>query len=220
MKDRLLSSLERAQEALKNRRIEIRGLEDLKIDVKKAFDEAILSIPERRRDLIKEIEERRESLKKWRKSFIKNIFPLDVRYLVSMPFIYGMMVPLTFFDVNLEIYHQVAFRLYGIPLVNRKEHFIWDRQLLPYLNWFEKFNCIYCSYANNLVRYAGEIAGRTERFWCPIKYGRRIENSHSQYDKFVAFLDAEEFRKKWSKLRDFSDVVAEEKYKHEVCKVN
>ena len=124
-----------------------------------------------------------------------------------MPFIYGMIVPMVFFHACLELYHRVCFRLFGIPLVRPSEYFINDRQLLPYLNWFEKFNCVYCSYYANLVRYAAEIGGRTERYWCPIKYSRRITGQHSQYPLFVEYLDAEGYRTKGNRLRDFSDLV-------------
>jgi hypothetical protein len=62
------------------------------------------------------------------------------------------------------------------------------------------------------LQYAVEIAGRTERFWCPIKYATRVPKTHSQYNKFVDYLDAENFREKWKELRDFSDIkLAEEK---------
>ena len=117
-----------------------------------------------------------------------------------------MIIPGLFFHLGLEIYHQVCFRLYGIPRVKPGDYFIYNRRLLPYLNWIEKLNCFYCSYFNNLLQYAIEISGRTERYWCPIKYATKINQTHSQYDKFVDYLDAENFRGKWQNLRDFSDI--------------
>ena len=182
-------------------------LEVISADLKKAFDNAIEALAEKR-NLIKELEFNRELLKKWRIGVLKTVWPINWYYVISMPFIYGMSIPFLFFHLCLEIYHQICFRIYGIPRVRPQEYFIFDRQLLPYLNWLEKINCVYCSYGNNLLRYAMEISGRTERYWCPIKYHKRMENTHSQYDKFVDYLDAENFRSKWQDLRNFSDIDA------------
>ncbi|MFA6106305.1 MAG: hypothetical protein WC745_01385 [Patescibacteria group bacterium] len=205
MREKLIAKLQAIQKALAERSVGVNKLERLSAEAKRAFDSAIDSLWSRE-DIIKEIEARREQLKKWRRGFFRTVFPINWRYVFSMPFIYGMIIPALFFHIGLEIYHQVCFRIYRIPRVKSQEYFIYDRQLLPYLNWFEKFNCVYCSYVNNLIRYAAEIGGRTERYWCPIKYARRMEKPHSQYPKFVDYLDAENFRKKWSELRDFSDI--------------
>jgi len=144
----------------------------------------------------------REFLKK------KSVFKANVNwlYLISSPVIYGMFIPILFFHICLEIYHQFCFRLYGIPLVKGEEYFVYDRQLWPYLNWLEKLNCLYCSYYNNLTQYAVEIGARTERYWCPIKYVNRVKHSHSYYSKFIDSCDIKDFRGKWKDLKDFSDV--------------
>lgn len=128
------------------------------------------------------------------------------RYIISMPFIYGVFIPSVIFHLCLELYQQICFRLYKIPLVDSKEYFIYDRTLLSFLNPLEKINCLYCSYVNNLIRYSTEIGGRTERYWCPIKYYRRISNTHSQYSKFISGKEKEDLRDKWEELRDFSDL--------------
>lgn len=206
MKKELINSLKKAEKSIMaSKEIGYQKLEALSEEIKGAFNRAFESLSSRR-NFLREIEINRSALKAWRIGVLKTILPLNFKYILSMPFIYGMAVPASFMHLCLEIYHQVCFRIYGIPLVNRKEFFIYDRQLLPYLNWLEKINCIYCSYVNNLFRYAVEIGGRTERYWCPIKYHRRIENAHSQYPKFVDYLDAENFRQKWEELRDFSDI--------------
>jgi hypothetical protein len=75
---------------------------------------------------------------------------------------------------------------------------IFDRYHLAYLNLLEKLNCAYCSYANGLLAYAGEIAARTEQYWCPIKHARRVIAAHDGYDKFAEFGDAQMFRKRSS----------------------
>src|SRR4030066_585534 len=161
-------------------------------DVKKTIDERIKQLITKH-NLIKKIE-------------VPKQIPINWRYLISSPFIYAMIIPSIIWHVSIEIYHQICFRLYGIPLVNFREYFIFDRQLLSWLNIWEKINCIYCSYVNNLIRYSAEIGGRTERYWCPIKYYRRINNTHSQYSKFVKTNDPRKLRHLWEELRDFSDL--------------
>lgn len=128
------------------------------------------------------------------------------RHLISMPFIYGMIFPSIIFHLCLETYHQVCFRLYRIPLVDGREYFIYDRHLLDTLNFAEKFNCIYCSYVNNLFRYSIEVGGRTERYWCPLKYKSGTESIHSQYEKFLAEGTCQEMKERRVELRDFSDL--------------
>ena len=216
--DRLIRKLRKAQDALRDRKIGIIRLEQLSAETKKAFDAAI-DYTIGKRNIRKEIEARREQLKHWKRGILAMAFPINWKYFLSMPFIYGMIVPAVFFHLCIEIYHQFCFRLYGIPLVKGNDYFVYDRQLLPYLKLWEKANCIYCSYVNNLIRYSAEIGGRTERYWCPIKYARRIDDVHSHYPKFVDYLDAKKFREKWEELRDFSDV-AEEKTGEERKKEN
>ncbi|KUK66818.1 MAG: hypothetical protein XD87_0470 [candidate division WS6 bacterium 36_33] len=149
------------------------------------------------------------------KRIVKRIkFPkvkFNWKYLVSMPFIYSMIIPTVFLHISIQIYQQVCFRLYGIPTVKQKEYLVYDRKLLSLLNPIEKFNCIYCSYVNNILRFSTEIGARTERYWCPIKYYRRIDKTHSQYDKFVEETKSrDEFDEKWEELRDFSDLETNE----------
>ena len=129
------------------------------------------------------------------------------KYLVSTPFIYSMIIPTVILHIFIQIYQQVCFRLYGIPIVEQKEYLVYDRQLFSLLNPIEKFNCLYCSYVINLFRFATESGARTERYWCPIKYYRKIDETHSQYDKFVKDAESRgEIEEKWEELRDFSDL--------------
>ena len=53
------------------------------------------------------------------------------------------------------------------------------------------------------MAYATEIAGRTERYWCPIKHAKRLKQPHSQYGNFVEYLDAKSYRKNLENLRCF-----------------
>ncbi|MBU1118072.1 hypothetical protein KKD37_03860 [Patescibacteria group bacterium] len=191
MNNRLIRHLKKVQQELSLPHLSIPDLDKLASDTREAFDRAIAKYI-LKNSLVKKIEAQNMSFS-W-------------RYLLSAPFIYGMFPPSLVFHLCLELYHQVCFRLYQIPLVNYRHYFVNDRQLLSLLNPFQKINCIYCSYVNNLIRYASEIGGRTERYWCPIKYSRRINHAHSQYSKFVDGRHSDDFYKQWGKLRDFSDI--------------
>lgn len=164
----------------------------------------------KQRDYISEVLTKKGELKKrrlgvWHK-FIRANFWTNLKFLISMPFIYMMIIPGIFMHVAIEIYHQICFRIYKIPRVQPKDYFIFDRKNLPQLNWLEKINCFYCSYYNGLVSYMQEIVGRTERFWCPIKHAKRMQNTHKHYDSFVEYSDAENLRKTWEELRKFEEL--------------
>lgn len=210
-KQELQARLKKIQDSLnKTKDIEMKKLAGLGDEISSAFEKALSAI-DAKTNVFTELKNQQEKMKQWKMSSLKTFFPINFRYLLSMPFIYGMIIPGIFFHICLEIYHRVAFRFYGIPRVKASDYFVYDRHLLPYLNWFEKINCIYCSYFNNLMRFATEVAGRTERYWCPIKYARRMSKTHSQYNKFVDYLDAPNFRQKWEELRDFSDMIETKK---------
>jgi len=85
-----------------------------------------------------------------------------------------MIVPSVLLHLFLFIYQQTALRLYQIPLVSLKDYVTFDRKELDYLNSIQKINCLYCSYVNGLFSYAVEIAGRTERYRCPIKNAKKM----------------------------------------------
>jgi len=205
IRKKLIKRLKKIQEELNIPHIQITKLENLSIETRKAFDESIKYLMVKR-GLFKKVKARRDYLKLWRHGENQIVLPINWRYILSTPFIYGMIVPAIIWNLGLEIYHQICFRLYGIPLVDAKKYFIYDRQLMSYLNWWEKINCYYCSYVNNLIRYSSEIGGRTERYWCPIKYFRRVNNAHSQYPKFIDGKNKDEIHEKWDLLRDFSDI--------------
>ncbi|MFH1547478.1 MAG: hypothetical protein ABIC57_03255 [bacterium] len=183
----------------------ISKLIELKESINKAVDEEIKELLGKK-GFVKRIKVPKINIRLWKHKNKRVKVRINWKYLISTPLIYGMFIPSVIFHISFEIYHQVCFRFYGIPLVDPKEYFVYDRQLLEMLNPWEKFNCIYCSYVNNLIRYSSEIGGRTERYWCPIKYYRRIGNEHSQYAKFAEGDDPKKMRKKWKELRDFSDL--------------
>lgn len=106
------------------------------------------------------------------------------KLLLSGPFIWGMIVPLVFLDITIEIYQQVAFRLYGINLLNRKEYIIIDRHHLSKLTSVEKLNCMYCGYANGLLPYARDVALETEKYWCAVKHEKNMADVQPQQKEF------------------------------------
>lgn len=115
--------------------------------------------------------------------------------IVTAPAIYALIVPLVCLDLAVTVYQAVCFPVYGIPKVRRRDYLIFDRRHLGYLNALEKLNCAYCSYANGLIAYVREIAGRTEKHWCPIKHARRVIGAHPHYISFEDYGDAEGYRK-------------------------
>ncbi len=115
---------------------------------------------------------------------------------LTAPFIYALIIPLVLLDIFVSIYQAVCFPTYGIEKVKRSDYLVFDRGHLAYLNALEKLNCAYCSYANGLLAYAHEIAGRTEAYWCPIKHARKTAGAHANYIDFVPFGDADAYRKR------------------------
>lgn len=126
---------------------------------------------------------------------------------ITMPIIYGMIVPLVIFDLCVTFYQLTCFPIYRIAKVKRANYIAIDHQHLAYLNSLEKFHCMYCSYANGLIGYAHEITARTEQYFCPIKHAHKILNSHSRYDRFLDYGEGSDFH---MKLEEFRAQLAEE----------
>lgn len=144
-----------------------------------------------------EVLRRHRELKTSLSRYVLNARPLVV---LTAPVIYSLIVPLVILDIAVSIYQAICFPVYGIEKVRRKDHFIFDRSHLAYLNALEKLNCAYCSYANCLIAYVREIAGRTEAHWCPIKHARRMIAAHDHYRQFVDYGDAEAYRERVAEL--------------------
>lgn len=136
----------------------------------------------------------REYNKSVRLGIFRYIFSADIRHILSIPFIYGMIIPVAFLDLFLFVYQVCAFPLYKIPRVKRSEYIVYDRQFLDYLNIIQKVNCLYCSYANGVFAYAVEVGARTERYWCPIKAARHPKLPHVHYSEFADYGDPEGFK--------------------------
>ncbi len=143
----------------------------------------------------------REAHKKLKTSWFYWFITVSPKHLLSGPFIYGLIIPLVIFDLGISIYQSVCFRLYGIPLVKRAGHIIFDHQHLAYLNIFEKINCLYCSYASGVISYGREIASRTEQYWCPIKHAQKLIDVHHRYANYLDYGNAENYQKNMEEIR-------------------
>jgi hypothetical protein len=139
----------------------------------------------------KELRVRHRLLKRSIAQFLRESGFLEV---VTSPFIYSLIVPLSALDLFVFIYQQVCFRVYGVPIVQRNRYVIMDRQKLEYLNGLEKLNCVYCGYATGVIALAREVAARTEQYWCPIKHARGARAPHDRHRDFIDFGDAEGYR--------------------------
>lgn len=124
------------------------------------------------------------------------------RNILSIPFIYSMIVPLVFIDITMTVYQHICFRLYNVTRVKRSSYVVIDRHQLSYLNAIEKFNCVYCGYGNGVIAYSREIVARTEQYWCPIKHARKVVGTHRRYDKFLGFGETENYREQVLKFRE------------------
>lgn len=137
-----------------------------------------------------------------RTSVDKYIFKSNFATIITAPFIYGMIIPFVILDIALFIYQITCFTAWQIPRVNRSKYIIIDRQRLQYLNAIEKLNCVYCGYGNGILAYAVEVAGRTEKYWCPIKHAQKTQNPHHFYRDFFEYGDACDFREKSEEYRE------------------
>ncbi|MGI9330953.1 MAG: hypothetical protein ACR2QB_09595 [Gammaproteobacteria bacterium] len=123
------------------------------------------------------------------------------RNLISAPFIYSMILPFMALDLFISAYQAICFPLYRMPKVSRRKYIVLDRHKLSYLNVIEKFNCIYCGYANGLLAYAREIGARTEEYWCPVKHAGKVLDPHRRYARFADFGDPEAYRTQMADAR-------------------
>lgn len=135
------------------------------------------------------------------------VFHSRIFAVLTAPVIYLGLIPFAFLDLFLAIFQMICFPAYGIPKVNRNGYIVFDRGHLRYLNSLERINCVYCSYANGLLAYASEVAGRTEQHWCPIKHARRIRAPHSRYSHFFDYGNADRYHREIETVRkDFTDL--------------
>lgn len=120
---------------------------------------------------------------------------------LTMPVIYGMCVPMVFFDLCVTLYQLICFPVYRIARVKHADYMLFDHGQLQYLNVIEKVHCMYCTYAVGLLGYAQEITARTEQYFCPIKHARKVLGAHSRYKHFLEYGEADDFHGKLEKFR-------------------
>ena len=177
----------------------LKKIDNLNAALRKEYDrlakENGFSLREKRIVFLRAIRARNKALRipSWR-----YLTHTPLRHWISAPFIYIMIIPLVITDVFVSVYHAVAFPLYGIPKIRRRDYIVYDRRFLDYLNWVQKINCLYCSYANGLIAYAGEIAARTERYWCPIKAASKPATVHTWYHDFADYGNPTEWHEKFN----------------------
>jgi hypothetical protein len=122
-----------------------------------------------------------------------------LRHLLSAPFIYSVFFAFIILDVFVEIYHRISFPLYWLELVDRKKYIKFDRHRLQYLDYIDRFNCLYCSYWNWLIHYVSEIAWRTEKYWCWIQHQKSEDFIPPKHHKdFLAYWDEKAFFREYS----------------------
>ena len=187
---------------IKSLRREIRSLEERlenEFDRKRAAFQ--FRLENRRIIFEKELVRQHRQLKRklWR--YIVGARPLIA---LTAPFIYSLILAFVFLDLLVTIYQAVCFPIYGLKKVRRQDYIVLDRHHLAYLNGLEKLNCAYCSYGNGLIAYVGEIASRTESYWCPIKHARRMSGAHNRYHEFVEYGDAAGYQSKMRELTEGS----------------
>lgn len=123
------------------------------------------------------------------------------KHIVTVPVIYASALAFLLLDATLTLYQWICFSAWGIARVRRRDYIVIDRHRLGYLNVIEKMNCVYCGYANGILAYAREIAGRTEQYWCPIRHATQIRGAHARYREFVDYGDAAGYRARLEELR-------------------
>ena len=122
-------------------------------------------------------------------------------HLLSAPFIWLPLPFIIILDLVCALYQFICFPIYGIKRVKRSEFIlIMDRNKLDYLNGLEKVGCMYCGYANGVLLYLKEIAGRTEKYWCGVMHEGK-PGFKPQVDQikqnFAEFGNEQDFKKKY-----------------------
>lgn len=134
--------------------------------------------------------------------------------LLVSPLLYGMIIPLVFLDLCLEMYHRVAFPILGLSLVHRSAYIRIDRHRMKFLPLGLKVACAYCGYANGLLQYAARIAAETEAYFCPSKH-ERVSGFHAppHHEQFAEYNDEAGFVRRFHQGR-LSDPTAQGQASH------
>jgi hypothetical protein len=141
-----------------------------------------------------------------RRSFYRWLVTDRLLNYFTFPVIYSMAIPMAMLDAFITVYQAICFPIYGIAKVKRRDYIAFDRHYLGYLNFIERFHCEYCAYANGLLAYSVEIAGRTEQYFCPIKHAHKMLGTHRFYARLLEFGDAADYHER---QEDYRNALAE-----------
>jgi len=152
-----------------------------------------------------------KATKEYHKTFITKVrtylYRAGFLKIITAPFVWFCIIPAFFLDLVVMAFQIICFPVYKIPKVSRSDYIVIDRHSLKYLNVIEKINCVYCGYFNGLMGFVREVGGRAEQHWCPIKHARKVGSIHSRYNKFLAYGDADSFKKDLERIKqDFDDL--------------
>ena len=139
--------------------------------------------------------------RKLKKSFFRWLVIDRPQNLITGPVIYAMIIPLLMLDACVSFDQWACFPIYGIVKVKRGDYIVFDRRHLAYLNSIEKFHCTYCEYGTGLMAYMGEILARTEQYFCPIKHAHKILGTHTRYNRFLEYGEADAYEAKLEEFR-------------------
>lgn len=110
-------------------------------------------------------------------------------YTVSLVLILSMIIPLVIADTWCRLYHTVYFWINDMPKVPRDKYILIDRGRLKGLNIVQRFNCMYCDYANGAIAWMKAVINTTEVYSCAIKHSsKRAGQDHQEgyyaYEQF------------------------------------
>ncbi len=97
---------------------------------------------------------------------------------------YICIFPLILMDIFLYQFQNIYFRIFDIPHIRRRDYVVLDRYKLAKLTFWQKFNCLYCEYANGLVGYAKAVVNQMELYSCAIKHVVQPRGQEHQKDFF------------------------------------
>jgi hypothetical protein len=122
-----------------------------------------------------------------------------LKHTLTAPLIWIPIIPIAATDLFLEIFHRIAFPIYGLPLVKRSQYIKIDRHKLKYLTFSEKLSCVYCGYVNGFAAYFVRVAGDTENYWCGIKHKQSKDFKEPEHHKnFLEYNNKKEFEMKYN----------------------
>lgn len=124
------------------------------------------------------------------------------RHFITVPFIFGAIIPIAILDLFIEIYHRICFPFYRIPYVKRKHYVKIDRHKLSYLKTGQKINCMYCGYVNGVIHYWSIIVAETEKYFCSIQHEKDTDFFPPKHHiEFLEYSDMKAFEEQYASKR-------------------